>query len=69
MPTVRCPVCNQNFDTEKSKAMPFCSERCRLLDLGQWLDEKRGVPLDSYDEEDASPRFDRRPDNGDHERN
>jgi hypothetical protein len=24
--------------------MPFCSERCRLVDLGRWLDERYGMP-------------------------
>ncbi len=26
--------------------MPFCSERCRLLDLGRWLGERYGVPCE-----------------------
>lgn len=26
--------------------MPFCSERCRLLDLGRWLGEQYGVPCE-----------------------
>jgi len=26
--------------------MPFCSERCRLIDLGRWLDEKYGLPYE-----------------------
>jgi endogenous inhibitor of DNA gyrase (YacG/DUF329 family) len=24
--------------------MPFCSHRCRLVDLGRWLDERCGLP-------------------------
>ncbi|MEW7980525.1 MAG: DNA gyrase inhibitor YacG [gamma proteobacterium symbiont of Phacoides pectinatus] len=36
----RCPTCGRTF-TWDSKApwRPFCSERCRLIDLGEWLDE------------------------------
>ncbi len=30
--------------------MPFCSERCRLLDLGRWLDEDRGLAIDPEEE-------------------
>ena len=30
----------------KTTAMPFCSERCRLIDLGRWLDEEIGVPVE-----------------------
>jgi endogenous inhibitor of DNA gyrase (YacG/DUF329 family) len=26
---------------------PFCSERCRLIDLGAWLSEQRGIPGDA----------------------
>jgi endogenous inhibitor of DNA gyrase (YacG/DUF329 family) len=30
---------------------PFCSERCRLIDLGAWLSEQRAIPGDSVPEE------------------
>ncbi len=39
----RCPVCGKAFDPERSPALPFCSDRCRQLDLGRWLDEKYGL--------------------------
>lgn len=26
--------------------MPFCSERCRKIDLGRWMDEEIGIPLE-----------------------
>ena len=51
MPTLRCPICRKLFDAEKSPSAPFCGERCRLLDLGRWLDERYGLP----DESDESP--------------
>ena len=25
--------------------MPFCSDRCRLVDLGRWLDESHAIPV------------------------
>jgi endogenous inhibitor of DNA gyrase (YacG/DUF329 family) len=37
---VKCPVCGKRFETAESPAMPFCSERCRTIDLGRWLNEK-----------------------------
>lgn len=40
----RCPVCDANVDLEKTPTVPFCSDRCRLIDLGRWLDEAYGVP-------------------------
>ena len=44
MTSLRCPTCETLFAIEKSKAMPFCSERCRLIDLGRWLNEEQSVP-------------------------
>ena len=44
MAAARCPTCKKTFDPDKSPALPFCSHRCRLIDLGKWLDEKRGLP-------------------------
>jgi len=32
-----CPICKTAVD-EKAAARPFCSERCRMIDLGNWLD-------------------------------
>ena len=40
----RCPVCDANVDLEKTPTVPFCSDRCRLIDLGRWLDESYAVP-------------------------
>jgi endogenous inhibitor of DNA gyrase (YacG/DUF329 family) len=36
----RCPTCKKYFKaaSEKSKYFPFCSERCKLIDLGEWLE-------------------------------
>jgi hypothetical protein len=36
---LRCPICKKEVASEAA-AFPFCSERCRLLDLGNWLDGK-----------------------------
>ncbi len=37
---VKCPICQKAVTwTDKNRFRPFCSERCRLIDLGQWLDE------------------------------
>jgi hypothetical protein len=35
--------------------MPFCSERCRSIDLGRWLDERYGLPAEPKDEEGEEP--------------
>jgi endogenous inhibitor of DNA gyrase (YacG/DUF329 family) len=40
----RCPVCDAQVDLQTTPTVPFCSDRCRLIDLGRWLDESYGVP-------------------------
>lgn len=42
-----CPGCNREFDPGQNKEnLPFCSERCRMVDLGAWLTEKHRIPDD-----------------------
>ena len=51
---MRCPICQREFDPATSTALPFCSERCRRIDLKRWLGEEYAVPQHP-DEEDESP--------------
>ncbi len=37
---VKCPTCSKETAWEDNPHRPFCSERCRLIDLGQWLEER-----------------------------
>ena len=37
--TVKCPICRKEV-TRENPEFPFCSERCRILDLGNWASEK-----------------------------
>ena len=37
---MRCPICNKETPYEGNPDRPFCSERCRLLDLDNWLSER-----------------------------
>jgi uncharacterized protein len=46
----RCPICKTATDSEMHKEFPFCSERCRLLDLGAWASEKYVVSDPIFDE-------------------
>ncbi|MEM8945936.1 MAG: DNA gyrase inhibitor YacG [Planctomycetota bacterium] len=41
---MRCPTCNNEFDLTTSDAKPFCSQRCKTIDLGRWLDESYSLP-------------------------
>lgn len=54
MPLVRCPICRKMFDSALTPAMPFCSERCRLIDLGHWLHEEYGIPVEPDDGDEES---------------
>jgi endogenous inhibitor of DNA gyrase (YacG/DUF329 family) len=36
----RCPICKKPTDSDASPEFPFCSERCKLYDLGNWSREK-----------------------------
>lgn len=47
---LRCPICKAPTDSEKDAEFPFCSERCRLLDLGNWATEKYKVAAPLMDE-------------------
>jgi endogenous inhibitor of DNA gyrase (YacG/DUF329 family) len=42
---VVCPTCRKSSSFDPSNVYrPFCSERCQILDLGAWADEKYAIP-------------------------
>ncbi len=40
---LRCPICDRPTRFEDEPLGPFCSERCRLIDLGEWASESYRV--------------------------
>ncbi len=50
--TIVCAICGSAFDPALSTAMPFCSDRCRNIDLSRWLSEGYGLPWDPPQDED-----------------
>jgi uncharacterized protein len=46
-----CPICRKPTDSETDADFPFCSERCRTLDLGNWASEKYVVSEPVFDED------------------
>lgn len=50
---VTCPTCKKQFEYFSSEFRPFCSEKCRLIDLGQWLTESYTVPVEKLTEEET----------------
>ena len=45
-----CPLCRRVAIKQDNQFWPMCSERCHLVDLGQWLSEQYRIP----EEPDAS---------------
>jgi uncharacterized protein len=66
-----CPICKKTTTRREDPSapnpfFPFCSDRCRLVDLGRWLDGRYQIPAEPTSEEDVKqdqPRDpNRRPD-------
>ncbi len=57
---LRCPTCGRSIERSATGFAPFCSERCKLIDLGRWLDESYRIPgepadvLESIGDEDEA---------------
>jgi endogenous inhibitor of DNA gyrase (YacG/DUF329 family) len=45
-----CPICKKSTDSERDADFPFCTERCRLIDLGNWASEKYKISSPAVDE-------------------
>lgn len=45
-----CPICRTSTDSTAHPDFPFCSRRCRLLDLGNWASEKYVISSPAFDE-------------------
>ena len=58
-PTVQCPTCQREVAwTDAFPFRPFCSERCKMVDLGAWFAEEHklpGEPADLLTGEDGQP--------------
>lgn len=50
-PSDRCPVCKSPVAGKDVPSFPFCSARCRQIDLGRWMDERYVVsrPIEQAD--------------------
>lgn len=60
MRSVLCPICKKVSPARaENPSFPFCSSRCRQVDLGKWLGEEYRVPDRAADEqEDEVPSLD-----------
>ena len=51
---VRCPICQRLMQGQSAREWPqypFCSPKCKLVDLGRWLGEEYRVPEETHEEE------------------
>jgi uncharacterized protein len=58
---VACPQCGKNVVwSSENRWRPFCSERCRLIDLGAWASESYRIPVvgNNKDERETPPDAD-----------
>jgi endogenous inhibitor of DNA gyrase (YacG/DUF329 family) len=49
---VRCPRCGTRTEWQGNPNRPFCSEKCRLVDLGRWASEEYRVPGEKVETEE-----------------
>lgn len=48
---IKCPVCKKTTTWEENPWRPFCSEKCKLIDLGKWASEEYKIPGEKAEEE------------------
>ena len=54
---MQCPICGKSVSID-DLSMPFCSDRCRLIDLGNWASEKYVIPGGAVQQDDEPPQED-----------
>lgn len=51
-----CPICKKDVGARpENKAWPFCSARCKTIDLGRWANEEYRIPVVEEEDEDGTP--------------
>jgi endogenous inhibitor of DNA gyrase (YacG/DUF329 family) len=54
---VKCPTCKKETAWSGNEFRPFCSERCRLTDLGNWASGAYAIPGQPLPEEDEADNY------------
>jgi uncharacterized protein len=52
----KCPRCGKEVQKSGNRVWPFCSERCKLIDLGNWISGSYRIPTRSTDEDEDGDR-------------
>jgi endogenous inhibitor of DNA gyrase (YacG/DUF329 family) len=60
MINVACPICGKRLQGPRAEwpQFPFCSPRCKTIDLGRWLSESYGIAAEEADEASAEQETD-----------
>jgi endogenous inhibitor of DNA gyrase (YacG/DUF329 family) len=53
-----CPVCKNKTTWEENPWRPFCSERCKLIDLGKWVSEEYKIEGEEEEEKEKGGSHD-----------
>jgi endogenous inhibitor of DNA gyrase (YacG/DUF329 family) len=54
---LKCPICRKETAWNSNPFRPFCSERCRLVDLGKWASEDYRIPGEKKDAPDGDKKI------------
>ncbi len=58
---MRCPTCGKPSDlSPRNRFRPFCSERCQMIDLGGWADDRYRVPGGKVEDREHPDDFKKR---------
>jgi len=52
---LKCPKCKKRVIWEENEWRPFCSERCKMVDLGAWVSEDYRITEEAGEYEDQDP--------------
>lgn len=55
--TIKCPTCKKETSWNGNEFRPFCSDRCRLVDLGNWASGEYCVPGEALPVEDEADNY------------
>lgn len=53
--SIKCPTCRKETQLAGNPFRPFCSERCKMIDLGTWASEGYRIPGEKAPRDDEEP--------------
>jgi uncharacterized protein len=53
--SIKCPTCRKETQLAGNPFRPFCSERCKMIDLGTWASEGYRIPGEKAPQDDEEP--------------